>query len=78
MDYHVRWSGIFTLATKHKSSASKIIYKYSRDLAIVDHQRDTIARLPAKSYLAKVGRRFLVDIERGRVDKILKTPPRAF
>lgn len=80
VDYHVRWSAIFTLATKHKSSASKIIYKYSRDLIIAsgDNERDTIARLPAKRDLAKVGRRFLVDIERGRVDKILKTPPRAF
>lgn len=80
VDYHVRWSAIFTLATKHKSSASKIIYKYSRDLIIAsgDNERDTIARLPAKRDLAKVGRRFLVDIERGRVEKILKTPPRAF
>ncbi|BEI31790.1 putative groupII intron reverse transcriptase /maturase (mitochondrion) [Bryopsis sp. KO-2023] len=82
VDYHVRWSAIFTLATKHKSSASKVIYKYSRDLIIPgyagDHKRDTIARFPAKWYLAKVGRRFCVDIERGRVDKILKTPPRAF
>lgn len=52
VDYHVRWSAIFTLATKHKSSASKVIYKYSRDLIIPvyagDYKRDTIARFPAK------------------------------
>lgn len=71
----MRWSAIFTLATKHKSSASKIIYKYSRDLKIYDDERNTLARLPGKSYFEKVGRRFLLDIERGRVEKILKNPP---
>lgn len=38
VDYQIRWSAIFTLAHKHKSSARNIILKYSKDLHIVNQE----------------------------------------
>nr|YP_008802512.1 maturase-related protein [Asclepias syriaca]AGZ63046.1 maturase-related protein [Asclepias syriaca] len=54
VDYQIRWSAIFTLAHKHKSSARNIILKYSKDLNIVN-QGKTIAEFPNSIELGKVG-----------------------
>nr|ULQ69945.1 maturase [Thurnia sphaerocephala] len=54
VDYQIRWSAIFTLAHKHKSSAMSIILKYSKDLIIVHHQGgQTLAEFPKSIDLAK-------------------------
>lgn len=47
VDYQIRWSAIFTLAHKHKSSARNIILKYSFDLNIVNQEGGkTLAEFP--------------------------------
>nr|APD51376.1 maturase R [Hypseocharis bilobata]QPK67073.1 maturase R [Hypseocharis bilobata] len=38
VDHQIRWSAIFTLAHKHKSSARNIIQKYSKDSNIVNQE----------------------------------------
>nr|QXE43694.1 maturase-related protein [Araucaria cunninghamii] len=54
VDYQIRWSAIFTLAHKHKSSARKIILKYSKDLHIVNGGK-TLAESPNSMELRKLG-----------------------
>jgi len=56
VDYQIRWSAIFTLAHKHKSSARKIILKYSKDLHIVNKEGGkTLAEFPNSIELRKLG-----------------------
>lgn len=54
VDYQIRWSAIFTLAHKHKSSARNIIQKYSKDLNIVNPEGGkTLAQFPNSIELGK-------------------------
>nr|YP_010428626.1 maturase-related protein [Toona ciliata]YP_010428661.1 maturase-related protein [Toona sinensis]USO20469.1 maturase-related protein [Toona ciliata]USO20504.1 maturase-related protein [Toona sinensis] len=47
VDHQIRWSAIFTLAHKHKSSARNIIPKYSKDSKIVNQEGGkTLAKFP--------------------------------
>jgi hypothetical protein len=56
VDYQIRWSAIFTLAHKHKSSARNIILKYSKDLNIVNQEGGKIlAEFPNSIELGKLG-----------------------
>lgn len=56
VDYQIRWSAIFTLAHKHKSSARNIIQKYSKDLNIGNKEGGkSLAEFPNSIELAKVG-----------------------
>jgi hypothetical protein len=56
VDYQIRWSAIFTLAHKHKSSARHIIPKYPKDLNIVNQKgRKTLAEFPKSIELGKLG-----------------------
>jgi hypothetical protein len=56
VDYQIRWSAIFTLAHKHKSSARNIILKYSKDLKIVNKEGGkTLAEFPNSIELGKLG-----------------------
>lgn len=56
VDYQIRWSAIFTLAHKHKSSARHIIPKYSKDLNIVNQKGcKTLAEFPNSIELGKLG-----------------------
>nr|AEM46204.1 maturase [Silene vulgaris]AFI44264.1 maturase [Silene vulgaris] len=56
VDYQIRWSAIFTLAHKHKSSARNIIPKYSKDLNIVNKEGGkTLAEFPNSRELGKLG-----------------------
>lgn len=56
VDYQIRWSAIFTLAHKHKSSARNIILKYSKDLNIVNKEGGkTLAEFPNCIELGKLG-----------------------
>ncbi|KAL5754406.1 hypothetical protein ACOSP7_022626 [Xanthoceras sorbifolium] len=51
----IRWSAIFTLAYKHKSSAQNIIPKYSKDLNIVNQEGGkTLAKFPNSIELGKL------------------------
>jgi hypothetical protein len=57
VDHQIRWSAIFTLAHKHKSSARNIIPKYSKDSNIVNQEeggRKTLAEFPNSIELGKV------------------------
>lgn len=56
VDHQIRWSAIFTLAHKHKSSARNIILKYSKDLNIVNKEGGkTLAEFPNSIELGKLG-----------------------
>lgn len=56
VDHQIRWSAIFTLAHKHKSSARNIIPKYSKKSNIVNKEGDkTLAEFPNSIELGKLG-----------------------
>ena len=56
VDHQIRWSAIFTLAHKHKSSARNIIPKYSKDSNIVNQEGGkTLAEFPNSIELGKLG-----------------------
>ncbi|KAJ4834114.1 hypothetical protein Tsubulata_041342 [Turnera subulata] len=56
VDHQIRWSAIFTLAHKHKSSARNIIPKYSKDSNIVNKEGgQTLAEFPNSIELGKLG-----------------------
>nr|BDI13090.1 maturase [Begonia coptidifolia] len=56
VDHQIRWSAIFTLAHKHKSSARNIIPKYSKDPNIVNKEGgNTLAEFPNSIELGKLG-----------------------
>nr|ULQ69070.1 maturase [Cryptanthus acaulis] len=56
VDYQIRWSAIFTLAHKHKSSARNIIPKYPKDSKIVNQEGGkTLAEFPNSIELGKLG-----------------------
>nr|WBN94526.1 MatR [Rhodiola sacra] len=56
VDHQIRWSAIFTLAHKHKSSARNIIPKYSKDSNIVKKEGGkTLAEFPNSIELGKPG-----------------------
>ena len=66
VDYQIRWSAIFTLANKHKSSAKKVINRYTMDLIIkqeVSGQVFTVVKYPSKKDIAIMSRRFLVNAQ---------------
>nr|AKM22449.1 maturase R [Monsonia emarginata]APD51383.1 maturase R [Monsonia emarginata] len=55
VDHQIRWSAIFTLAHKHKSSARNIIQKYSKDSNIVNQEDGkTLAEFPNSIELGKL------------------------
>lgn len=49
VDYYIRWSAIFTLAKKHKTSARAIIRRYTKDLEITTYGGKRLARFPTSS-----------------------------
>nr|YP_010883797.1 maturase-related protein [Pandanus odorifer]WIW39642.1 maturase-related protein [Pandanus odorifer] len=56
VDHQIRWSAIFTLAHKHKSSARNIIPKYPKDSNIVNQEGGkTLAEFPNSIELGKLG-----------------------
>nr|YP_010137140.1 maturase R [Tolypanthus maclurei]QWM97199.1 maturase R [Tolypanthus maclurei]UXG53624.1 maturase R [Tolypanthus maclurei] len=56
VDHQIRWSAIFTLAHKHKSSARNIIPKYSKDSNLVNKEGGkTKAEFPNSIELGKLG-----------------------
>lgn len=56
VDHQIRWSAIFTLAHKHKSSARNIIPKCSKDSNIVNKEgAKTLAEFPNSIELGKLG-----------------------
>ena len=55
VDRQIRWSAIFTLAHKHKSSAHNIILKYSKDLIVNQEGGQTLAEFPNSIELGKLG-----------------------
>ncbi|GAV91809.1 Intron_maturas2 domain-containing protein, partial [Cephalotus follicularis] len=55
VDHQIRWSAIFTLAHKHKSSARNIISKYYKDSNIVNQEGGkTLAEFPNSIELGKL------------------------
>nr|ULQ69814.1 maturase [Paepalanthus alpinus] len=55
VNYQIRWSAIFTLAHKHKSSARNIIPKYPKDSNIVNQEGGkTLAEFPNSIELGKL------------------------
>ena len=51
VDYQIRWSAIFTLTAKHKSTTHKTIKTYSKDLRITNQHGTELASFPSGSMI---------------------------
>uniref|UniRef100_UPI0031F41875 maturase-related n=1 Tax=Zygnema cf. cylindricum TaxID=3142258 RepID=UPI0031F41875 len=60
VDYQIRWSALFTLANKHKTSAREIIYKHSRNMTIADANGNTLAQYVGDTELKSMRPMFLL------------------
>jgi Type II intron maturase len=61
VDYQIRWSALFTLANKHKTSAREIIQKLSRNMNIVDANGKTLAQYVGHAELKSIRPVFLLS-----------------
>jgi len=73
VNHQVRWSALFTLASKHGCSAKKIITTHSRAPKVVDHKGKVIAQFPSSPVISRTGKRYLPDIQQDAVDDILQS-----
>lgn len=72
VDHQIRWSAIFTLAHKHKSSARNIIPKYPKDSNIVNKEGGkTLAEFPNSIELGKP----LSNPRSGDLSSTIRTTP---
>lgn len=73
VDHQIRWSAIFTLAHKHKSSARNILKKFSKDSNLRNKDGKTQAEFPNRIELGKLGpnRRVALCQLRCRPDRVL-------
>nr|WRW51150.1 Mat-atp9i95g2c [Phylloglossum drummondii] len=71
VDYQVRWSALFTLASKHRCSTKKVIVKYTRGPQALSREGEVIAKYPGSPTIARMGKRFLTDIRQDAVDDVL-------
>lgn len=72
IDYQVRWSAIFTLAQKHKSSSRQVIQKHTRDL-VIKKEGKVIAKYPSTVELVRnMGKRFFPDMHQEMVDDFIR------
>ncbi|XP_024541953.1 nuclear intron maturase 3, mitochondrial-like [Selaginella moellendorffii] len=60
VDYHLRWSLIFSLAAKHKSSSRNIRKSFSNDIKVVGLDGNLASFFPTESDLRNMGKKFLV------------------
>nr|YP_009720762.1 putative type II intron maturase [Ostreobium quekettii]QGQ61974.1 putative type II intron maturase [Ostreobium quekettii] len=51
VDYQIRWSAIFTLTAKHKSTTHKTIKTYTKDLRITNQYGTELASFPSGSMI---------------------------
>ena len=51
VDYQIRWSAIFTLTAKHKSTTHKTIKTYTKDLRITNQHGTELASFPSGSMI---------------------------
>lgn len=61
VNYLLRWSAIYTLAKKHKSSSSQIIAKHTKSL-IISKDGKTLAAFLTPTEISAFKKRFLVDV----------------
>ncbi len=54
VDYYIRWSAIFTLAKKHKTSARVIIRRYTKHLLITTYEGKKLSRFPSSSGFRRI------------------------
>jgi DNA-binding transcriptional regulator YiaG len=71
VDYMVRWSAIYTLAGKHKSSCKKIIAKHSKDLIIKDKDGFTLASFISSQEIKTMRRQFRSNVLHAAAEKVL-------
>nr|YP_009710066.1 hypothetical protein [Coleochaete scutata]QFU80171.1 hypothetical protein [Coleochaete scutata] len=78
IDYQMRWSAIFTLANKHKTSAQQIIQKYSKNLVVRDNEGKPIAQYLESAMLKKIRPEFLITMnpDQSWLDRVERTPLR--
>lgn len=62
VEYFVRWSAIHTLAKKHGSSCSDIVFKWSKNLVILNSKGEKLVDFPDSSFIKTMGRKFLSGI----------------
>lgn len=73
VDHQVRWSALFTLASKHGCSAKKIIKSHSRGPRVLNTKGGVIAEFPSTPEIARMGKKFLAGIQPDAVDDILRS-----
>jgi hypothetical protein len=71
VNYMVRWSGIHTLAGKHKVSSRKIIAKYTKDLIMKDQEGFVTTQFLSAQKIRTMGREFLFHVSRDARDKVI-------
>ncbi|KAG0621241.1 hypothetical protein M758_3G003800 [Ceratodon purpureus] len=73
VDYQVRWAALFTLGSKHGCSAKKIISQFSRGPRILNRKGSVVVEFPSSPYIARMGKRFLVNVKQNSLDDILRS-----
>lgn len=71
VDYMVRWSAIYTLAGKHKSSSRKIIAEHTKDLIIKDEQNFVLAKFISSTEIKSIKKQFRTNVSKDTTNKIL-------
>lgn len=62
VNYFVRWSAIHTLAKKYRSSCRDIIFKWSKNLTILNSKGYKLIDFLHNKFIKSMGRKFLMDI----------------
>ncbi|KAG0589497.1 hypothetical protein KC19_1G024300 [Ceratodon purpureus] len=62
VNYLLRWSAIYTLAKKHKSSSSQIIAKHTKSLVITKNGK-TLAAYLTPTEISEYKKKFIVDLD---------------
>lgn len=73
VDYFIRWSAIHTLANKYQSSCSQIIFKWSKDLVILDSEGHKLADFPNNNAIRAIGCKFLANVNRNNGLRVLNS-----
>ena len=73
VDYQVRWAALFTLGSKHESSAKKIISQFSRGPRILNRKGAVVVEFPSSPDIARMSKKFLLNVQQNSLDDILRS-----
>lgn len=73
VDYQVRWSALFTPASKHRCNTAKVIVECTEGPRGLNGKGEVIAKFPGSPTIARMGKGLLTNIRRDAVDDILRS-----